>query len=330
MPGAPQPAFYPITLGRALSLSFSLFRFGWRTFAAIGVIVAIPVALVEAVVQYMTFDAITAWERSIVGNPLAPRPSAQAVVASLPASTLLIIIVGTFVVAPFLAIGGAALVDAIASAVRGEHLSTKRSFSVAVGRLPSLIGLFLILGLGSLGASAIGYTTPLLSSIMAALGIAGGPVALLGLIVFVAVAFLVAFVLIRLAFAMETLIIERLPLMAALRRSWYLLSGSMLRLVGWMIVFAIVVGLIAFVVGIPIAIVAFIVSPPRLTDLTAAAGFGMNFAIITVVAGQVVGVVLQALVMTGAVLLYFDVRFRHGEQVPAPGQPAQTDSSAPY
>jgi hypothetical protein len=331
LPGAPQPGFYPLTLGRAVRLSFSLFRFGWRTFFAIGLFMAIPVAIIEGVVEYVTFDSITAWQRAITGSPFGPRPDPQTVVAALPASTLAVIILSSLLIAPFVTLGGAALVHAIATAIGGQQLSARKSFNVAIGRIPSLIGLFLVLAVGSLGASAVGYLTPLLSSVMAALGVAGGPVALLGLIVFVALTFLLIFVVIRLAFALETLILEQLPLMAALRRSWSLLSGSMLRLIGWMFVFSIIVGLIGIAFEIPAMIVALIISPPRLTDLgSLSSPFGANFAVTIGVVGGLVGVLLQTLVMTGTVLLYFDIRFRHGEQVPAPGQPAAPSSTPAY
>ncbi|HEY5520377.1 MAG TPA: hypothetical protein VIK08_06945 [Candidatus Limnocylindrales bacterium] len=319
---APLPGFYPLTIGRGVSLAFHLFRFGWRTFVSITVLAYVPLLITSAWAEYVTFDAITAWQQSITGDPFGPPPDPRLVLTGFPATAIGLILLVTVISGFFTTIGGAALIHAIAGSIRGERLSARRSFRAALGRLRSLLGLYLILTLGGVAASVVGFVLPLLGALPSALGIGGGPVALLGLIVFVALIFGFIFVMIRIAFAIQVLMIEEVSIGEALRRSWFLLSGSMLRLVGWMIVFALVVALLGLVFEIVGLIGAFLISPPRLSTIaTFSSTFGVTFGVVESVASTLAAAVFQPLIVIGSTLLYFEIRWRHGESVPVPGQP---------
>ena len=319
---APQAGFYPITIGRGISLAFHLFRFGWRTFVSISVLAYIPLLITSAWAEYVTFDAINAWQQSLIGDPLGPPPDPRLALTGFPTTAFGVLVLVTVISGPFATIGMAALVDALAGAIRGERLSVRRSFRAAFARLPGLLGLFLILTLGGIAASVVGFIAPVLGALPSALGIGGGPVALFGLIVFVALTFGFIFVMIRIAFAVQVLMIENVSMADALRRSWRLLSGAMLRLVGWMIVFALIVGLLGLVFEICGVIVAFITSPPQPSSIsTIGSTFGVTFGVLLSVTSTLAAAVFQPLVVAGTTLLYLDIRWRHGESVPAPGQP---------
>ena len=323
-PSGPTPSasFYPLTIGRGVSLAFHLFRFGWRTFVGISLVVFIPVVIVEALAQYATFSAISEWEQRLTGGPFGGPSDPSAVLTTFPIWAYGVIVLAAFVAGPFSTVGAAALIDAIVTAIRGGRLSARRSFRAALGRLRSLLGLYLILTLGGIGIGLIGYAPTVLTALPSALGVSGGLLALLGLIVFVAVVFAFIFFMIRIAFALQALIIEDLPVAGSLRRSWALLAGSMLRLMGWMIALTFVAGLLALVFEICGVLVAFIVSPPHLSTLaTFNSTFGLTFAVVLTVFSGLGAAIVQPVILIGSTLLYFEIRWRHGESVPVPGQP---------
>ena len=319
---APQVPFYPITLGRGLSLTWHMFRFGWRTFVAITVIAAIPIALIDGFFQYLTSDAISAWQQAVIGNPSGTPPNPSLALGDFPAAAFGLLILGAFIAGPIATFAGAALVDAIDRAMRGERLRARGSFGTALRRWKGLLALFLILTLGSLASALIAFAPTLLAALPQALGLDAGAGAFLFLIILVAVSFAGIFAFIRIAFSLQTLMVERASAIEALQRSWFLLGGSMLRLVGWMIVLSLVVGLAGLLFEIPAFLIGFVLFPPDLTAIEAGtATTSTGFTVVVTVVAAIGAAVLQPLVMIGATLLYFDVRFRHGENVPTPGHP---------
>ena len=337
-PPAPPPGsgplrgFYPITIGRGISLAWHLFRFGWRTFVSISVISYIPIVIATAWAEYVTFDAIYNWQQTLVGNPFGTAPDPHAVLAAFPASAFGAVLLVALICGPFSTIGAAALIDAIASGVRGERLNARRSFGAALARLKSLLVLYVILTVGAIAVSAVSFVFPALGVLPTALGISGGPVALLALVILVALTFGFIFVMIRIAFALQALMIEGLSAVDALRRSWFLIASSMLRLIGWMILFALIVALLGFVFEFAGVIVALIISPPQLGAISSftsslSASFSVTFAVIGSVFTVLGAAVFQPLMVIGSTLLYFEIRWRRGESVPAPGQP-QADPGA--
>ncbi len=317
-PPAQVPGFYPISIGRGVSLSFNLLRFGWRTFVAINLVAIVPVAIVTSIAALLTYDAMSEWQQSLLATPFGPRADATAALAGFPWSALGVTIVASFLVGPFATIGGAALINATQTAIGGGRLSARHSLAAALARLKSLLGIYFLLWITSIAVSLVGVTLPLLSVLPSALGITGGPIALLGLIVFVSVMFAFGFMAIRLALVVEALMVEHLSVVDAVRRSWRLLGGSMLRLVGWALVFALILGLIDLVIGIVAFIIGIIISPTALTSLgSVSATAVMVQSLVTTIAGAV----FQPLATIGMTLLYFDIRRRRGDSVPEPGQP---------
>ena len=84
--GAPaQPAsLFPMELGRGLSVAWSLFRFGWKKFAAISLITAVPIALVTTGAAALSYDDLFAWERASALSGLGQGQSAGQLAASYP------------------------------------------------------------------------------------------------------------------------------------------------------------------------------------------------------------------------------------------------------
>ncbi len=265
---APAPSFYPITVGRGVSLAFHLFRFGWRTFVAINLVAYLPVALVTAGVSYVTYGPMSDWQQEFASSSIGTYSDASQALATFPWSGLVMTVVASLLVGVFALVGQAALVDAMTAALNGRPLNARRSLGAAAARLPSLIAIYLVLAIVGILLAGLSLAVPLLV-VLPSLGITGGPMVFLGLVVFVAVIAATVFVTIRFSFALQALIVERLPAVQALRRSLYLLGGSMLRLIGWSLVFGLIVGLIGVVVSLAGLVVSLIVAPPKLTSLTA-------------------------------------------------------------
>jgi len=95
-------------------------------------------------------------------------------------------------------------------------------------------------------------------------------------------------------------------------------TGSMWRLLGWAAVFGLIVGLISLPFSLAVTVLGFIISPPHLTipmtlTINPASYFTQSLL------ATLISAVLLPLVDIGFILLYFDLRFRHGETVPVPG-----------
>ena len=310
-------------------MAFHLYRFGWRTFVAINLVAYIPVTIVTLVGSYATFGSIADWQSRVIGDGLAFPDAAQAM-AAFPWSDFGILMLAGFLVGPITTLGGAALIDAISSAISGGRLSARKSWHAALGRLRSLVGLYLLLAIPTVAGGLLGVAVPLLRVMPGAFGITGGPVALLGLIVFVVVLFAVIYVLIRVSLAQQALMIENLSTADALRRSWSLIDSSMLRLVGWALLFGLIVGLIGILIGVTAAfvagIVALMVEHPTLSSLANPAGLGtfsLTFALVDTLISTIMGSLISPIATIGLTFLYFDLRRRRGDEVPVPGQAAQ-------
>lgn len=292
-----------------------MFRFGWRTFVAINVAAFLPIALVTAATSIATYGPMSDWQQLMDTALSGPTRPADAW-AAFPLSSIALIVVASFLVGPFATLGQAALIDAIAAAVTGGSLSARRSFSAALARLPGILAIYLVLSVVGIAGAILGLGLPLLSLLPTTFGITGGPVVFIGLVVFVAVVAAIIFVAIRFAFAVMALMVERLPAGPALRRSWYLLSGSMLRFVGWALVFGLIVGVITVLVSIIALFISVIVSPPRL-DAVGTIPYGS--IVVETIATTLIGALVAPLSTIGMTLLYFEIRWRHREVVPAPG-----------
>jgi hypothetical protein len=147
-------------------------------------------------------------------------------------------------------------------------------------------------------------------------GLSPGLGTFLGLIVLVALMAVMLFLTIRWSFTGQAVMVESAGPLIALRRSWHLVAGSGWRVLGYVLGFGLLVGLIAGLLG---AVFALLVNPIRLVGLTQITIDAGRLAISTFIASVISSVVvpIPAIALT---LLYFDLRFRKGEQAPQPGE----------
>ena len=137
-----------------------------------------------------------------------------------------------------------------------------------------------------------------LGPVAVALGVIGG----IGTVVFEVL------LTIRLSLTLPAVVLERISPAAAIRRSWQLTHGSFWRLFGILLLTAIVVGVAGYVLAIPFAVIAAVISGTGV--LTAAASTSVAALIISAI-GSIVAATVSRPVSAGvSVLLYADLRMR--------------------
>jgi len=305
----PAAAFYPLTMGRIVSLAFSLFRFGWKTYVAINLVVAIPTVLATSLLTLATYQQMDAWQNLLLSSSSGTAVDATPLVQTFPWGVALVSLVLSLVLGMLTIIGNAALIHAIAATFAGGRASVREGYRFARSRLRDLFTLYVVLSVAGLGLTLLVLFVPLLAVAGASLLGGGGLLSFLALLLIVGVVFVTFFLLIR--------FVEGLPALASLRRTYALVAGSMLRVIGYSLVFGLILGLIGLVISFVSLMVGLLISPADLTSLTPTFSPASTFAqaLITNLLAEVFSPILTI----GFVLLYFDTRYKRGETVPTPG-----------
>jgi hypothetical protein len=306
--GWPTPrAFYPLDFGRVWQLAWSLYRFKWRTFAALGLVSGVPTAALVALANYYQLsspDFISRLNGISAGTGFDQFSTIE---SNLPLSLGYGLLVG---LVSIMATG--AIAYAAGQAFSGSPVSTVSAVGQSLRKLVTWIGISVVIFLSETVLIAVVFIA---SRAMFGSGPATpGLLTFLGLIVFVALGALVLFLTVRWSFASQAVMLESAGSLMALRRSWHLAAGSAWRVLGYILGFGIVVGLIAAVIGF----FAFFVFNPisftgaRLSFDAGRLALGTFFS--SVLASALIPIPTIALT-----LLYFDLCFRKGEQAPLPG-----------
>jgi membrane-anchored glycerophosphoryl diester phosphodiesterase (GDPDase) len=192
--------------------------------------------------------------------------------------------------------------------------------------LSAVAGAYLITFLATFGVIAVGATLATLAFMMTSSNgrFVPGPGVFAWLLVFVATIAALLFVSVRWALTIPAIVVEGSGAMDALRRSWHLVSGSSWRVLGYVIAFSFVVGVIGALRTLPLVIFSIATSAQS-------GSFVPNPTVTLVIAfiTTLVGTVLAPLVSIAMLLLYFDLRFRAGEQIPQPGRPSSATEMPP-
>jgi hypothetical protein len=200
----------------------------------------------------------------------------------------------------------AALTGLLSSVIGRGLLGRKIGLSQAwqTGRPGAVLGatvLLLLLGI------AVPLPVAVVIVVLAAVHL--GPVAVaLGVLGGIATIVIEVLLVIRLSLTLPAVVLERVSPVAAIRRSWRLTHGSFWRLFGILLLTAIVVGVAGYVLTIPFAIIAAVISGSSL--LTASATTSVAALIISAI-GSIVSATITRPVSAGvSVLLYADLRMR--------------------
>ena len=199
----------------------------------------------------------------------------------------------------------------VSRATLGEKLTMRRLFQHGRGRWGALIGWTVLLSLSLIVALvilialitvmiAVGDTAGLIGGI--GLGITGG----LGMLV------LGVWIGIKTALVPTAIVLERLPLRAAIMRGWRLVDGRFWRTFGVIALITVIVQVASSAVAAPFSIVgllgAGLVNPAQ--DATAGVVIVGVLYVITIVVTVVVGAIGAVLLSAATGLVYLDARIR--------------------
>jgi hypothetical protein len=201
------------------------------------------------------------------------------------------------------------LIVAVSQAVLGRRPSVGEVWQRARPRILALVGISLLSGLVLVLVVAVPIVPGVLL-LAAHQDVAGGLGLALGVLAAIVLAVLVY---VRLAFAAPALLLERLGVVPALRRSWRLVAGSWWRTFGILLLGAIIAGAINGLVQLPFSLVGNVVGAVVGSDSGSVGDVttGMQVALVITNVGSVVASTVTA-PFTAALtaLLYIDLRIR--------------------
>jgi hypothetical protein len=201
------------------------------------------------------------------------------------------------------------LIVAVSQAVLGRHPSVGEVWTRARPRILALVGLSLLSGVLVVLVIAV-PVVPGVLLLVADQSVGAGLALAAGVLVAVVLAVLLY---VRLAFAAPALLLERLSVVAAMRRSWRLVTGSWWRAFGILLLGAIIAGAINGLVQLPFSLLGNLAGAlmgsdaQSLGDVTS----GMQIALVITNVGSVLASTVTA-PFTAALtaLLYIDLRIR--------------------
>jgi len=295
----------PLEFGTVLGASFQVLRRNPRpTFGAALLLNALVVFLSTGISTVIVVSGI---ERASRANFADTDTIFAGTIALALVATLLA--VGISIVAQALLQGIISL--EVSRATLGEKLTLRQLFALGRGRWWTLIGWTALLGV--IVIAAFGVLVGLSIGFFAfgdPVAIAGGVIVLLiGTVGLIVVSVWIATML---AFVPAAVMIERLTLGGALRRSWRLVGGAFWRILGTVLLVSVMVNIAAGVVTTPFQLAATFAAPlinpagQVETDLTAF--LALNLVVIGITA--VVGAIGAVLTTSVTALLYIDRRMR--------------------
>jgi membrane-anchored glycerophosphoryl diester phosphodiesterase (GDPDase) len=259
--------------------------------ALVGVVAGLPLAITQAITLR------EAGGGGLFGDPASPEDVSASAFAAQSASSVLSVVL-TFVATTILT---GLLTRVLGRAVFGARITIGEAWRMTRSRVWALFGLALLTGLI--------IAVPLFVVIMLAVGIAaaseatGIAVGVLGGLVWVVYAM---FIGTRLNLASAALVLERLGVAAAMRRSWRLVRGDSWRVFGIVLLTQLLISVLSGVVSVPFSMGAGILSAVGPGSAGVAAGAAVLLAV-----GQTLAAMLTYPFTAGVYgLLYADRRMR--------------------
>jgi hypothetical protein len=296
----------PLTLGTLLGAAFQVLRRNPRpTFGF-----ALVVTGVASVVGLLLYGLLT-----VASVARLSTVASDADYSTIAAGTVATSIVGYLVVIVVALVASALLQGVISLEVArgtlGEKLRLGGLLRLARGRIGALIGWSLLLAAGIVVLIAVfalvivllvtlaGPAGIVLAVLLYLLGLAGGAV-------------LFAWLATRLSLVPSALMLERLPLRAAVRRSWSLTIGYFWKTFGIQLLVIFIVQAVSSVIATPIAII-FVFASTLLNpngDNSATITTLVIVGIVTAIASLVLGAIAAVLQAATPALIYIDLRMR--------------------
>lgn len=318
-------SFYPLNVDRVVQLTVSLFRFRWRVFLAITLLVMIPMSAVSGLLQVFTIEALAGSTDAMLRAVLRGEASLPSMLALFPWPALGLTGLVSLVISLVSYLATAATIHATAVALAGGRPGVIQSLREAVRRFGPLAVVYLVPFLATLAILVGGGAVAglLLLASMTNGVVQPGLFVFGALIVVVTLFAVLVFVAVRWSFALAAVMVENARGVTALRRSWALATGSSWRILGYLLLFAVLAGLPAAVAvyvvtallgsGVAQTATGLVVNPVESFVSTFAIGF--------------IAALFMPFPTIGLTLLYFDLRWRRGEPVPQPDAATSTPST---
>ncbi|MGW7361086.1 hypothetical protein ACWGI0_31840 [Streptomyces sp. NPDC054802] len=287
----------PLGVGEILDGAVSTLRAHWRTILGVTVTVAVVSQVANILVDRYLLPEVPA-----VDPDATPEEALEQSLDSMQASlvglgpTLLIMLVGTL-------LSTALLTVVISRSVLGRPVTLAEAWREARPRLPHLLGLILLLPLGSIVITTVGVLPgALVGGAGVLLSVLGG-LAAIGVIIWLGI---------RFSLASPALVLERQGVIASLRRSAKLVQGTWWRIFGITLLTLLLVFIVSLVIVLPFTILAFAVDGTALSELFtgAAPNFGWGFLIIASIGSVIASSITYPITAGVTVLLYVDQRIR--------------------
>lgn len=319
-PGAPQPGaapgwtpppkpglipLRPLTLGTMLAAAFQVLRRNPRPMFGFALLVMAGVTLVSlAVVGVVAFFAVT---RMTTATGADADAIAAGSIAAIALSALVPVVLSLCAGALLQGI----VVLEVARGTVGEKLRLGALWRAAKGRIGALIGWTLLVT--TVVVLALGITGVLIGLIIAFGGTAGLVAGILLAIGVVAGAVVLGFWLgTRLCLVPSVLMLERLPLRAALSRSWSLTRGYFWRTLGIQLLVSVIVQVVTAIISTPLQILlgfgSALINPNG--DETGLIVTVVVLYLITIVVAVVFGAIAAVVQAATTSLIYIDIRMR--------------------
>ncbi len=297
----------PLTVGDILGAAFGVFRRNPRTTFGTALLFQLASVLITAGAFAGAF--FTAFSR--ITGALPQNQSAVAAGAVLGG-------IGILIVPIFLSIAIQAILQGLfvletSHQVVGERMRLGGLLRQARGRMWSLIGWSLLL----LAAAAV--VIGLIGGVVALLVATGGSVGagfgvLVGIVGFFGIAVLAVWIGTKTAMVPSVLVLERLPIRAAIARSWRLTQQSFWRTFGIIALVGVIISVASSVIQIPVSIGAQIVGGLLQPNGATSDQAQIVTTVVVSLVGQVVSLVVGAIgiviVSATVSLVYIDLRIR--------------------
>jgi hypothetical protein len=292
LPPTPKPGVVPLRplgLGEILDGAVQTIRLNPKVMLGLSAVVNLAFTVIVVLVELGNLRATFGGFNSLNSSSDTTAADVGQLIASLVGSVLQF--VGTTVLTGLLVI-------AVGDAVLGKRPSIGEVWSRSRGQIWALLGVTFLVLLCTFGVLAAGILPGVL--IAFAGSVTGGVVlAVFGGLAAIAVAI---WVTISLLFAPPTVMLERLGVIASMRRSWRLVRGSWWRCLGIWLLAQVIAVVLSGVLQVPLLILGAIIS----------SGTGSDGPVIVLyILGSVVGRTLVAPFSAAILaLLYIDLRMR--------------------
>jgi hypothetical protein len=295
----------PLTLGTILGAAFQVLRRNPKPMFGFALLLTGFIFIMTlVVVGLVTFFAFA---RTVTATGADAETIAAGSFATILLSAFVPVVLSIVVTAVLQGI----VVLEVARGTLGEKLKLGGLWRAAKGRLWALIGWSLLVTAAVIVAIAV--IAVLIGLIVAFGGVAGIAIGVLLGILAVGGAVVLGFWLgTRLSLVPSVLMLERLPLRAALARSWSLTTGYFWKTLGIQLLVSVIVQTVAGIIATPLQLVftfgTFLINPNE--DQTGLIIAGVVLYILTIVLTIVFGAIAAVVQAATSALIYIDLRMR--------------------